>query len=318
MLINVNVATNNQILFKNEAISDNKLIKFKPVVSEANLTDKYNIEGIILQPPESKETVYYETDMVFRDIPEKTVKLIKAGDKEMDHNNMLVAEIIGIENIEDENYQIEYSISGVKQTEVLKGSDKKRVKARMRILVEPQFDNSIAFKGRKIDFERPSPFYFRTDKYSIKGMILAPPPPPPPPPQKQVVIKIRIDNIIPEVYRFIKGGDVMKILRIKESTINPQPLDRFKEKDYIKIAEIKKIVSMENVKREFYSLKRDELIQFDHPNLKNIVLEIDALCYEEGGQYIFTGRPVRLGSSFTFQNENYEISGVVIEMIKKL
>lgn len=72
-------------------------------------------------------------------------------------------------------------------------------------------------------------------------------------PQKQVYIKIRLDSVIPEIYRY----------------------------------------------------------------LKNITLEIDALCHEEGGQYLFNGRPVRLGSSFTFQNENYEIRGVVIEISRK-
>ncbi len=300
MLINANVTANNQILYKGEVISDNRLIKFE--------TDKYTINGMITPPPRSEEVVYYDTDVVFRNVPESIVKMIKVGDKEMDYNNRIVAEIIDITNSESEYYQIEYSISGVKQKEVLETADKKRVKARMRLLVEPQFDNSVTFKDRKIEPEQT--FYFKTNKYSIRGVFS----PPPPPPQKQVVLRVRLDNVIPEVYRFIKGGDVMKILRIKESTINPQPLDRLKEKDYIKIAEIKRIISMENVKREFYSLKRDELIQFDHPYLKNMVLEIEALCYEEGGQHIFNGSSVRLGSSFTFQNEDYQISGVIIEM----
>jgi hypothetical protein len=120
----------------------------------------------------------------------------------------------------------------------------------------------------------------------------------------------------------MKKGDIMKIPPFYPplqkggsggvSTGNP-----LNEKIYIKIAEIKRIVSIENVKREFYSFKRDELIQFDHPLLKNIVLEIDTVCYEDGEQYIFNGSPVRLGSSFTFQNENYQISGVVVEMNRK-
>lgn len=251
-----------------------------------------------------KGELYYDIDVVFKDIPERMVKMIQAGDREIDSNKSTIGEIIEINGIESESYQIEYSISGVKQTDILGVGDKKRVKARMRLLVEPQFDNSVTYKGVRINYGQA--VEFKTDTYIIRGMFS------PPPPQKQVIVNVRVDNVIPEIYRFVKTGDVMKIPEIRESTDNLQ-----KEKKYIKIAEIKRIISMENVKREFYSLKRDELVQIDHPSLKNIILEIDALCYEEGGQYIFNGRPARLGSPFTFQNESYEINGTVLDILKK-
>lgn len=235
--------------------------------------------------------------------------MIQVGDKEIDSNKTTFGEIIEINGIESESYQVEYSISGVKQTDILGAGDKKRVKVRMRLLVEPQFDNSVTYKGVRINYWQA--VEFKTDKYIIRGVFS------PPPPQKQVILKVRLDSVIPEIYRFIKAGDVMKIPKvIAENTevpvSNPQ-----KDKKYIKIAEIKRIVSMENVKREFYSLKRDELAQIDHPSLKNITLEIVALYYEEGGQYIFNGRPIRLGSPFTFQNESYEINGTVLDILKK-
>lgn len=69
--------------------------------------------------------------------------MITVGDKEIFPNGLTIAEILKIKGVEPEHYKIHSSIDGTKFTEVIETRDKKRVKVRLKILTEPQDNNSF-------------------------------------------------------------------------------------------------------------------------------------------------------------------------------
>ncbi len=56
------------------------------------------------------------------------------------------------------------------------------------------------------------------------------------------------------------------------------------------------------------------LTTIDHPDKKEIVIELSLLCVKKGGAYYYKATPVKIGKAIGFSTEIYSVSGTIIGM----
>ncbi|MBI3584507.1 MAG: DUF4330 domain-containing protein [Nitrospinae bacterium] len=152
MLINVNVTTGNQMLFKGEVISENKVIKFK--------TDKYAIDGIIVSHPFQEWLI---VKVRFNGLIDEMVKLINKGD--YDSNIAKVKDAPIIES------QKSLSFYDYKEYRWLPyPSNQKDVTLSIEILCTKKDDGLFYYKNNPVKVG--ASFSFQTMEYDINGTII--------------------------------------------------------------------------------------------------------------------------------------------------
>lgn len=275
---------NNELYYKDRKIKLNAPIEFK--------TTKYTLEALSVKK-EIKEAkiisaiTKIDLNVTLKGLNDATLKLISLGDRELDKNGEIIAEILSIGKKENDIYEINLG-SGT----FVRGDDsvKKQLSVKMRLKCQLSDDYQLYFKGNRVI--NNSWLEFNTDKYSAKGKIaMTYESPPILLKNRWVQLVVKFTGVIPEVAKIIQEGDIEKD---PESKI---------------AAKLKTIIS--NKSSDILVLKEDKWITVIHPFQKDVVVILEMSCIEKDGILYFKNYPVKMGNAVTFTTDIYSISGVI-------
>jgi hypothetical protein len=279
----------NNLYYKDKQIFLNSLLNFK--------TNKYTVDfipakgkGYIANLEEIKE-IKIDLYIILKSLTKDMLQLISVGDREVGEDKEVVAEILNIDKIEDNFYEINLSEGSFTIGE--DGSGKKQVFVKMRLKCLIDEAGQLYFKNNRITDK--SILEFKTDKYTVFGKIATTQGLISPVLKKQwVQAVIKFSGIISEVAKIVYEGD-------KETDAGGQT-----------VAILKKIIS--NKSSEVLVLKEDKWITLEHPFQKDIIAVLNIICVEEKGSLYFKNIPARIGNPITFSTDLYSISGVIVSM----
>lgn len=273
------------IFYNQQRIASNSPIIFK--------TAKYALEFIPVKEEikkKQREIKSLDLYVTLKRLDEKIVKLISAGDKEINEKGEVIAEILSIGKIENDAYEIDL---GDRNFVIGEDSDKKQVSIKMRLNAAIREDKQLYFKGTLITYN--SWIELRTDKYSVIGKIARTYEAMPQPiKERWLQVQVKFSGIIPEVANMITEGDIEKDASGKIT------------------ARLLKIAS--NKSSEVFTLKEDRLITIAHPFYKDIIAVFDFLCVEKEGILYFKNYPVKMGNAASFSTDLYSLSGTIISI----
>lgn len=280
------VVKENRIYYKGREIKIGSPLEFK--------TEKYTLT-IILPKVEvaEKEEVAKEKMIdlfiVLKDLNEDTLKLISVGDKEVDKDNKIIAEILSLGKIE--NNSLEFDL-GKGNFVIGEDSSKKQISTKMRLNCQIKKENQLYFKGKRI--ERNSLIEFKTDKYKVIGMVAKSFEITPSIEERWILLEVKFSGIVPEIADIIQKGAIER--------------DTFGKI----VARIVSVIS--NKPSQVLTLKDNEFVILNHPFNRDILISLKVLCIEKDGVYYFKNYPVKMGNNIAFSTDLYSITGLIIGM----
>lgn len=283
-----------RLKLKTEVKQNNLYYKDKPITINSPLdfkTDRYNIIAIPVKIKKTEKTEERVIDLyiTLKDLNEDIAKLVSVGDREVDENGQIIAEILSLGKLENNSLDFDLGSGNFIRGE---DSSKKQISVKMRLRCKVQDNNRLYFKGKNVKYNLP--IEFKTDRYIVKGMIaktyempvllLK---------EKWISLQVKFSGVIPEIASIIQKGDAEKSV----------------SKERVK-ARIRSIIS--NKPSEVLSLDRGKFITLNHPFHKDIVLSLDVLCVQKDGIYYFKNYPAKMGNSIVFATDLYSVSGTII------
>lgn len=273
----------NELYYKSRKIALNSPIEFK--------TAKYTIEALPTKKEikEMKMSAITKIDLnvTLKNLDDDILKLISEGDKALDKDGEVIAEILTIGKKENNVYEINLG-SGT----FVRGDDsiKKQLSVKLRLKCQLGDDYQLYFKGNRVT--NNSWIELNTDKYAVKGKVaMTYESPPILLKNRRVDLAVKFTGIIPEVANIIKEGD-----------LENDPENKM-------VGRLKSIIS--NRPSEILVFKEDRWITVKHPFQKDVVVILEMLCIEKDGILYFKNYPVKMGNSVTFTTGLYSISGVI-------
>lgn len=277
---------NNRPYYKGRQIEVDSPLEFK--------THEYTIMAIL--PAVVLKEVAVEEKMIdlfvtLKDLDEDTLKLISAGDKEVDETGEVISEILSLGKIE--NNSLNFNL-GSSTSIIGENSSKKQISAKMRLRCQVgakvEEGNWLYFKGRKM--EQNLPFEIKTGKYQIKAVLAKTFEVTSPIREKWISLQVKFSGVVPELASVIQKGDIEK---------------DFLEKTAAVISSI-----IDNKPSQVLTLKENMFINLKHPFYRDILVSLDVQCIEKEGVYYFKNYPVKMGNSIVFSTDLYSITGLIV------
>lgn len=250
------------------------------------VTNKYSAKMLILSLEKEVKNITIDLPVILKDLDEEDVKLISAGDAELNEKKETISEIISIGRLDNNIYTINL---GQGSFTIGENSSKKQLNVKMRISCQ-QIADQLYFKGKSL--AELSVFSFTTDRYSVKGEISKNYETTSSYKIKITQVQVKFSGVNPELEKVIVEGDTEKK---PEGAI---------------MARITHIIS--NKASEVLVLKEDKWVTVNHPFNKDITATIELSCVEKEGLLYFKNYPVKIGNSITFTTDLYSISGSII------
>lgn len=270
---------NNNLFYKNKQIMIDSPIEFK--------TAKYTLSAVPIEE-EKKTTEEIDLNVILKNLSEDELAMISIGDKELDKNGDVIAEILKIGKKENDTYEINLGRGTFVRGE---DSTKKQLSIKMRLKCQLADDNQLYFKGNSLTND--SWLEFNADKYFVKGKIamiyestpilLK---------TRRVQLVVKFTGIIPEVAKIIQEGDTET------------------DQENKVVAKLKTIIS--NKPSDVLVLKEDRWITLTHPFQKDVLVILEMFCIEKEGILYFKNYPVKIGNMITFVTDLYSIQGIII------
>lgn len=225
-------------------------------------------------------------------IAPEILALITAGDKGVDKNGNETGEIAWIGESQPYLYKFETESTAGEQPLIIEDQALRELPVKLKLKAEIRNDN-LYYNEKQICVG--SPLDFKTDKYSVIAVPLLIKPKN----ERLVQIKVKFQELYPELSRVLKKGDIQKdnqgriIGTLKEITAQPSELLSF-------------------------GLRADKVTIIKDPRRKDVVATFDLLCTDKDGTLYFYGNtnPVKIGNTITFNTDTYVISGLIIEIEK--
>ena len=256
-------------------------------------SEKYSVQAIPMADPEivqtkEKKLVWLDLDVTFAGLDDKVVKLISAGDKELSADGSLIAEIIKTGRVSNQSYDL---FLGDSFAAIAEDASHRQVTVKMRMKTQTADGKSFFFKDSRIN--KDSSIIFITDKYTVEGRLARSfEAPVVPLPEKWLKVKIRFSDLMPELIRVIKEGDMEKNSSGK-IVGKLGPVLGTKASDVL-IVQDNKMVNIAN------------------PFTKDVEVFFSLLCVEKDGTLCYKNYPVKMGNPIIFSTDLYSISGVII------
>ena len=270
----------NALYYKYSQILFNSPIIFK--------TDKYELEFVPKEEKVIEETGKINLHVILKKIDENILKLITVGDKELNEEREVIAEILDIGKIENNLYEINLGDGNFMIGEDI---NKKQVSVKMCIKAEIGKNKELYFKDRLVLVDRW--IEFKTDKYTVIGKVSKTYEYIPEVfKEKWLKVQVKFSAIIPELATLLVEGDIDK-----------EPVNKI-------VARLLKVVS--NKPSETLVLQTNTFVTIAHPFYKDIIGNLDFLCTEKDGILYFKNYPVKIGNPITFTTELYSITGTII------
>jgi len=251
-------------------------------------TDKYSTEGLIESEPTLPHLEPVELSLTLKPLTTNKVNLICLGDSFLDDNNVKIGEILNLGQPQPYSYNVDLGGGNIIS---LQNGNRRQLLIKARLLGEVK-DNIFYYQGQKITIG--SQILLRTDKYSTEGLIESEPKLVL---QKKVLLKVKFKNLMPELINLIKVGDT--------------------EEDAKRnlICNVKSIISNTSSKVLIQDGSRLKVV--NHPLDRDIILLIEAMCVVNNDRLFLKGAVIKVGSSMIFSTDNYEISGIIIDINKQ-
>ena len=232
-----------------------------------------------------------EIDCLLTRLTPENIKIMTVGDKEIDLSGNVIGEIVKLGEVSDfYNYEYLFDI-GQKQTIAKVAPILKQRKVRLRVKAELREQN-LYYNNVLIKID--SPFSFSTSGYSAMAI----------PEGDEVMIVVKFRSVIPELAELISAGDQWVVYRA--------------DKSKKVLAEITRVVSNEPAEILQKKNGADELVLLNHPQFKDVVVEIKVLCTLDKDSLYCNGNPIRVGALFEFINKDYELqlqsAGLILEV----
>jgi hypothetical protein len=281
---------NARLRLRAEVRGDSLYYKDKPIRIGSSFdfkTDRYELSATPTVKEKEKEKEK-TVDLYFKlkDLTDETVDSISAGDRELDEDGRVVAEILSVEKIEENSVEINLGsgsfVSGQEP-------DKNQLIVKMRLKGKMRGSNELYFKGARLTYNEP--VEFDLGKYKVKGVITQAFTRVAVPKEKWLTLQARFEGVIPEIAKIIQAGDA-------ERDASGRVVGR--------VASI-----ITNELSRVLALKEDKFVTFQHPYLRDIVAILEILCVEKDGVYYFKNYPVKIGNNLVFSTELYSLSGVI-------
>lgn len=264
------------LFYKEKRIMNGQPIEFK--------TEKYTVEAF----PDSEESLLKSVSLninaILRDLDSDTVMQVLEGDKEIDKEGQVVAEVIKIGKIENSNYEINLGGGNITLAE---DNNKKQIFVRMKLNCKISKNGKLYFNNQEVKY--PDLFEFNTDKYSAKVLltnILVN--------EKWAELKVRFTGVIPELVKALTEGDV-----------ESDPFGRI-------VGRLKVIVSNKASESSVISVEKNKFVTIPQPFYRDITVLLNLLCIEKEGILYFKNYPVKMGNIITFTTDNYSIQGLIV------
>jgi hypothetical protein len=263
------------------------------------VTDEYSLTATTLKEEQKEEgrreklvERIIDLYVTLKDLDEDTLKQVSVGDKELDENGNIIAEILSLGKIERSSLELDLGHSNFVIGE---DSSKKQVSTKMRLSCQVNENNQFYFKGKKVQYN--TSLEFKTDKYKVKGLMAKSFEITSPIEERWISLRVKFSGVVPEVASIVQTGDTEK--------------DAFEKT----VARIALIIS--NRPSQMLTLKKDKFITLNHPFYKDILASLDVLCVEKEGVYYFKNYPVKMGNNIVFTADLYSISGIIVGMEMK-
>ena len=279
----------NSLYYDDRQIMINSPIEFK--------TDKYTISAIPdiekIESIESIENTKLDFYVILKGIDDGKLKLISAGDRELDAKGDIAAEILNVGKVDIDTRDIAL---GAGMYVLGEDSNKKQIFTKMRMKCELRNDNILYFKGERLEYN--SLFEFKTDKYTVMGkMAKAYETPPSPLKEKWVQIQVKFQGVILELANVVEEGDVEK-----------DPAGKI-------VGRLKKVIAKKPSEMFILGLKQDMVKVASNPFLRDITVYLDIRSIEKDGILYFKNYPLKMGNTVTLSTDLYSISGVIVGMV---
>ena len=273
------------IFYKGQRVNLGSSFEFK--------SEKYNVQAIpmadleIVQTKE-KHPVWLDLDVTFVGLDDKVVMLISAGDKELSADGSPIAEIIKTGKVGNQNYDLFLGDSFSANAEDV---SHKQVTVKLRMMTMTADEKNFFFKNSRITKE--SPISFITDKYAVAGRLARSfEAPVVPLTEKWLKVKIRFSDLMPELIRVIREGDVEKNASGKI------------------VGKLGPVLA--NKPSDVLIVQDNKMVNIANPFTKDIEVFFSLLCVEKEGVLCYRNYPVKMGNPIIFSTDIYSISGVVI------
>jgi len=270
---------NNALFYKDKKIYQNSEIEFKTV--------KYVLTGVIKTNDiygEGKKEI--ELPIVMKELNDDIIKLIEKGDKSIDENGKVTAEIIELGNIYSDSYKINM---GNNNFIVIKDNLKKQLNARLRLLGTITKNQELFFQGKQLT--QDSTLEFKTEKYTVPIKITNAYDMP----THWIEIKVKFSSVIHALNKFIKEGDI--------------DCNNYG----VVLGKLNKIIDISPSELIALSSEEPKFIQAKHPYLSDITASLDVLCTNRNEVFYYKDSAIRIGDTISFTTNTYNLTGTIIE-----
>jgi len=264
------------IYYKNRQILANSPIEFR--------TNKYIVEAIPYAEDSLVRVEKLELNVVLKDLDEKTVRLISVGDKEIDANGGVIAEIIKIGKTQNNTYDIKLGTASIVLGE---DSSKKEMFVKIKLKCDVSRDGRLYFKEKEIKYD--SLLEFQSNRYTVKfklAQILLN--------EKWVELRVKFSGMIPELATVVTEGDIEK------------------DTSGRLVGRLKKIISNTPTEMQAISLQDNKFVSISQPFQRDIIATLNLLCTEKEGMLYFKNNPVKIGNMITFTTNLYSAMGIIV------
>lgn len=252
------------------------------------ITSKYTIKAIPIRKDivGTVRTVKVDLNITFKNLTDDTIKLIAIGDKELDREGNVIAEILDIGKIE--NNKLNIDLDGNNSINV-EDKEKKQVGVKMKLKADMDEERSLYFNNERVRYN--SLIQFKTDKYVVEGIIA------------QVIakerwaqVRVKFSGILPEIAMLVKEEN-----REKDSTGSI-------------LAILKRIIVDEPTKIQTLIVQDKEFIAISSPFQRDIIASLDLLCEERDIGLFFKDYPVKVGNNIVFTTDLYSLNGIITSL----
>lgn len=268
------------LFYKNKQIVLNSSFEFKTVKYSLTVTPIIFINGT--QRPIDK----IDINVMFKDLSEDEIKLISIGDKEMDKNGEVIAEILDIGRKENNMLEIDLgnnnSINGV-------DSKKLQLNVKMRLKGEIGNNNKLYFRDKCISYN--TSMEFNTNRYTIRGVVgkalLK---------ERWLFVHVKFNGLIPELAQLVAEGDEDKDL---EGELRGR---------------IKSIIGNKPSDIMVFTAQGNKYIRIANPYQMDVTAVLELRCEDRDGILFYKNYPIKIGNVIIFSTNQYNLNGTITKL----
>jgi len=225
-------------------------------------------------------------NLTFKDLSDSIARLISVGDKGLNGEGEVIAEIIDIGKIQNNIFVINLGSNSFLD---LEDKNNKQVNVSVRLMADIDEKGRLYFDDKEVKNELP--IKFKTHKYIVNGFVTGSLFK-----EKWVRVRVNFSGLIPELAVLIKEGATQRNLN---GSI---------------VGQIKNVIYIEPTKVQMLIVQNSKFVTVNNPYQKDVAVNLNLLCEERDRELFFINSPIKVGGLVTFTTDLYSISGTVASL----